>query len=126
MKEEEISRILGGIKVVRPLVIGAVGGQQIAKPVEILLYKERISIFLHHLYILNKKIDADLSGMQLEIDIAQWETGPIFPSEREKIDYFSVTEAGSFLKAVRNYNHIFMRILLIDFHQNCNALKIVK
>ena len=100
-KEEEISRILGGIQIVRPLVIGAVGGQQIAKPVEILLYKERISIFLHHLFIFNKTIDADLSKMQLEIDIAQWETGPIFPSEREKIDYFSVTEAGSFLGSVK-------------------------
>ena len=61
-----------------------------------LLYKERISHFLHHLHIFNKTIDLDLSGMELEIDIAQWETGVIFPSEREKVQHFLVTETGSF------------------------------
>ena len=39
----------------------------------------------------------DLSDTKLEIDIAQWETGVIFPSEREKVDHFTVTETGSFL-----------------------------
>ena len=64
---------------------------------ELLLYKERISHFLHHLHIYNKLCEIDLSKMELEIDIAQWETGVIFPSEREKMIYFSVTETGSFL-----------------------------
>jgi len=35
--------------------------------------------------------------MQVEIDIAQWETGVIFPSEREKVVHFGVTETGSFI-----------------------------
>ena len=43
-------------------------------------------------------MEVDLSEMQVEIDIAQWETGqPVSPSEREKVDYFGVTETGSFL-----------------------------
>lgn len=82
-KEYELKRILGGIQILRPLAIGAVGGSQIARPIEILLYKERIAVLLHHLYMLNEVLDEhSMTQFELEIDIAQWETGVIFPSER--------------------------------------------
>lgn len=82
-KEYELKRILGGIQILRPLAIGAVGGSQIARPIEILLYKERIAVLLHHLYMLSEVLDEhSMTQFELEIDIAQWETGVIFPSER--------------------------------------------
>ncbi|CBY20642.1 unnamed protein product [Oikopleura dioica] len=85
-KEYELRRLLGGIQILRPLAIGAVGGSQIARPIEILLYKERIAVLLHHLYMLSEVLDEhSMTQFELEIDIAQWETGVIFPSERPVI-----------------------------------------
>ena len=60
-KEEEIQRLLGNIKILRPAALGAVGGATVGRPVEILLYNERIGILLHHLYMYNKPFEMDLS-----------------------------------------------------------------
>ena len=78
---------------------GAVGGATLGRPVEILLYEQRISILLHHLYMYNKPIDMDLSDYKMEIDIAQFETGYIhheYMNERYKPTYLTVLEDGSF------------------------------
>jgi len=98
-KEEEIQRLLGNIKILRPAALGAVGGATVGRPVEILLYNERIGILLHHLYMYNKPFEMDLSQYQLEIDVAQFETGYIYHermNERYKPTYLKVTEIGSF------------------------------
>ena len=79
--------------------LGAVGGATLGRPVEILLYEQRISILLHHLYMYNKPIDMDLSDYKMEIDIAQFETGYIHHehmNERYKPTYLTVLEDGSF------------------------------
>ena len=99
-KEEELRRLLGNIQIVRPAALGAVGGATVGRPVEILLYEERIAILLHHLYMYNKPLDMDLSAFKIEIDIAQFETGYIHHehmNERHKPEYLSISESGSFL-----------------------------
>ena len=60
-KEEEIQRLLGNINILRPQALGAVGGATVGRPIEILLYNERIGILLHHLYMYNKQFEMDLS-----------------------------------------------------------------
>ena len=67
-KEEEIQRLLGNIKILRPAALGAVGGATVGRPVEILLYNERIGILLHHLYMYNKPFEMDLSQEYFWID----------------------------------------------------------
>ena len=98
-KEEELRRFLGNIQIVRPAALGAVGGATLGRPVEILLYEQRIGILLHHLYMYNKPIEKDLTDYKMEIDIAQFETGYIHHehmNERYRPTYLSVLEDGSF------------------------------
>ena len=50
-KEEEIRHYLGGIKILRPAALGAVGGATVGRPVEILLYRFCSHINLFFLFV---------------------------------------------------------------------------